>query len=206
MTPPLPERLRNIADIHTHRIENLPGALISITPKEAASFASSHPGAQFSVGIHPWHPISSPDAENHEFEILENALHLPGASAIGECGLDNLHGLAMERQIERFRRHICLSEKYHLPLIIHLVKAQDALLALRKELRPTQPWIIHGFRGKAAQANQLANAGLYVSFGEHFNPSALAIVPPCQRLAETDESPTPISTIIAKQREALQTK
>lgn len=203
MIPQLPERLRALPDIHTHRPENTPDALISLLPEEAAIFSAEHPGSLFSAGIHPWEPYVSAEEEDRRFATLEAALRLSGAAAVGETGIDTLRGPEPAVQTERFRRHIALSEALHLPLIIHMVKAQEQLLALRKELRPTQPWIIHGFRGKAQQARQLAAAGLYLSFGEHFYPEALATVPAPQRLSETDESPLPIAEIIARQNLTL---
>lgn len=203
MIPPLPERLRGLRDIHTHRRDNNPAALVSLLPEEAAEFAATRPDTLFSAGIHPWELYTSPEEEDRRFATLSTALLDRNAAAIGETGLDALKGPDTAIQEERFRRHIALSEKLGLPLIIHLVKAQQQLLAIRKEIRPTQPWIIHGFRGKAQQASQLANAGLYISFGEHFNPAALAAVPASQRLAETDESSLPIETIIASHNQFL---
>ena len=34
-------------------------------------------------------------------------------------------------------------------------------------MNPTQPWIIHGTRLKWSIANDLLNAGMYLSFGHH---------------------------------------
>lgn len=210
--PPLPLRLRALADIHTHNkdnalgSDNAPQALVSLRPEEAAAFTAAHPDALFSAGIHPWEPYASQVDEDRRFAALENALTMKNAAAVGETGLDSLRGPEPRLQEERFRRHVALSESMRLPLVIHMVKTQESILALRKELRPSQPWIIHGFRGKAAQALQLASAGLYVSFGERFNPEALAAVPALQRLAETDESALPIAEIIARQREFTETR
>lgn len=203
MTQPLPERLRALKDIHTHRRENNPDALVSLLPEEAATFAANYPDTLFSAGIHPWEPFISTEDEDRRFATLTEALLLDNAAAIGETGLDSLKGPDATIQEARFRRHIALSEKLGLPLIIHIVKAQQQLLAIRKEVCPTQPWIIHGFRGKAQQASQLAKAGLYISFGEHFNPDALATVQASQRLAETDESTLPIDAITASHARTL---
>ena len=54
----------------------------------------------------------------------------------------------MELQLAVFKEQVKLSEKLGLPLIIHCVKAMDELLAVKKEFRPQQAWIWHGFRGK----------------------------------------------------------
>lgn len=203
MIPRLPERLRGLKDIHTHRREDTPYALASLLPEDAAAFAATHPDSLFSAGIHPWEPFVSADDEDRRFEVLAEALKLDNAAAVGEAGLDALKGPSQAIQEARFRRHIALSESLGLPLVIHLVKARQRLLAIRKDVRPTQPWIIHGFRGKPQEAAQLAKAGLYISFGERFNPAAIAAVPADQRLAETDESALAIETIIASHNQAL---
>ena len=57
------------------------------------------------------------------------------------------------------------------------------------------PWIVHGFRGNARVASQLLDAGFYLSYGERFNPEALAVTPADRLLAETDESLLPIDEI-----------
>ena len=57
------------------------------------------------------------------------------------------------------------------------------------------PWVVHGFRGNARVAGQLLDAGFYLSYGERFNPEALAITPADSLLAETDESLLPIDEI-----------
>ena len=71
--------------------------------------------------------------------------------------------------------------------MIHLVKAVDNLFLCHQHLRPTVPWIIHGFRGKPQLAQQLLNKGFYLSFGTHFNLEAMRSTPNNRLLIETDE-------------------
>ena len=42
-----------------------------------------------------------------------------------------------------FRCQACLAEEVGKPLVIHLVKAVDELLKVKRDLRPSNPWIIH---------------------------------------------------------------
>ena len=93
----------------------------------------------------------------------------------------------MERQEEVFVQQIGLSEEFEKPLIIHCVKALDRLLQLRKELRPTQSWMFHGFRGKPQQLRSLLDAGFFVSFGFQHNEESLRICPIDRLLLETDD-------------------
>lgn len=96
----------------------------------------------------------------------------------------------MERQEEVFVRQICLSEELGKPLIIHCVKALERLLAIRKELKPRQSWMLHGFRGKPQQLRSLLDAGLFVGFGPLHNEESLRICPADRLLLETDDDAT----------------
>ena len=63
-------------------------------------------------------------------------------------------------------------------------------------MRPQQQWIIHGFRGKPQQAQQLLDNGFQLSFGEHFNADSLALAFHRHSLwLETDESTHSIEEI-----------
>jgi TatD DNase family protein len=100
--------------------------------------------------------------------------------------------------MEAFEAQVELAEELKKPLILHVVHAADTILGLHKVLGPRQPWIIHGFRGKPALAEQYLSQGLRLSFGEHFSPDALRICPQGTFFAETDESTLPIDTIWAR--------
>jgi len=127
-------------------------------------------------GLHPWRAAE-------ELVVPD----LSAVLAIGECGLDALQGPAMERQEEVFVQQIRLSEEVGKPLIIHCVKALDRLLSLRKILNPTQPWMLHGFRGKPQQLRSLLDAGFYVGFGFRYNEESLRLCPTDRLLLETDD-------------------
>lgn len=106
--------------------------------------------------------------------------------AVGECGIDRLCGVEMSLQLRMLSRHIELSEEHGLPLILHCVRGQEQILSLRRQARPTMPWILHGFRGKPQQLEQLTGQGLYVSFGPLFNAGSARACPPERMLMETD--------------------
>ena len=115
----------------------------------------------FSVGVHPWkiEPFSA-----HLYEVNQCA-ELSNCLAIGECGLDKQKGEAWELQIAAFQAQIQLSEKLQKPLILHVVKAFDAIQQLKKQLKPTQPWLVHGFDKHPELALQLIQHGFYISLG-----------------------------------------
>jgi TatD DNase family protein len=145
------------------------------------------------MGIHPWN-ISS-DWEK-QFAIIRANACKENVCAIGECGTDKLKSPANEElQQEVFRAHATLAEEAGKPLIIHCVKGFDTIIALHKEISPKQAWIIHGFRGKPQQAEQLIKNGFYISFGDKFNIDSVKATPLERLFIESDESKKNIDKI-----------
>ncbi len=146
-------------DVHTHNFE---------PQKNTTSIVNQYPkdpitGSFFSVGIHPWY-ISEYELE-HEFTLLMEKLNLKNCLAIGECGLDKLSETNYETQISVFKRHIELSEQTKKPLIIHCVKAYNDIIRLKKQLKPQQTWILHGFNKSYQIAEDLLKNEIYISLG-----------------------------------------
>ena len=162
-----------------------------------------------SVGLHPW---DITEDWGKEFLRITELAKSRNVIAIGECGIDKLKSTAdIITQITVFQAHARLSEETRKPLIIHCVKGIDEITRLYKELNPTQAWIIHGFRGKPQQAQQITACGLHISFGDHFNAESIKATPLDRMFIESDESTLPIADIysaIAKAKgmevEALQ--
>lgn len=174
-----------LIDTHTHKLS--PSGIVNCQIGQTLE-----PNILYSVGHHPWN--TSPFDET---QLIAQA-DLPQIVAIGECGLDNLRGPNLQRQQQIFSSHIHASETLRKPLIIHCVKAIDTLLAMKKESSPTQPWILHSFRGKPQQAMQLIDQGLHLSLGPKFNPATAAIIPPDRLLIETDDSALTIEQIASQ--------
>ena len=107
-----------------------------------------------------------------------------------------MRGAPVDIQKELLKTHIQLSEQLQKPLLLHIVKATDEIIALHKELRPEMPWIWHGFRGNAHTAEMLLKRGFYLSIGERFNPDAVAAIPDDRLLVETDCSRLTIQDIV----------
>lgn len=167
-----------ITDIHTHT----PGrsdAILSVDPTDC----SKPPVTPFSVGVHPWSPWPGE-------EVLERLGRLAAdrmALAIGEAGIDFRRSpMTRAQQLELLRIHAQLSERLAKPLVLHVVGGWNEVMALRRELRPSQPWIIHGFRGKPELARRLLAAGFCLSFGERYNPASFELTPAGRRFRESD--------------------
>ena len=59
-------------------------------------------------------------------------------------------------------------------------------MQLRRELKPGQRWVIHGFRRKPELARQLIDAGFDISIGTKHNIGVPAAVPAGRLFHETD--------------------
>lgn len=181
-----------IVDIHTHRLRK--DAIVARRPDEPLP-----EGYLFSVGVHPWH------AGMENVALLPGLLGREDVVAIGECGLDSLRGPEATVQREVFEAQAAMASELDMPLIIHCVKAVDGILAVKRRLKPANPWIFHGFRGKPQQALQLIDNGFYLSFGPRFNPQSAAAIPPERLLIETDDTDADISAVAQAVAEARTT-
>lgn len=167
-------------NIHTYHITDSEPCLLNADP---STLQPSYPSqVALSVGLHPWQVATD---WQETFSSVCVAAERTDVWAIGECGLDKVKaGASLSVQMEALRAHIALAERVQKPMIIHCVRAFDELLALRKEAedsakrvgRLPQPWVVHGFRGKPEQAQQIMAKGLLLSFGHHYNVDALRFV------------------------------
>lgn len=141
------------------------------------------PGHLFSAGLHPWDVTGDDEKKLQSIdELAKNAQIL----AVGECGFDTLKGPAHDLQEQAFIRQVEISERANKPMILHVVRDFDSVIRLRKQLKPTQPWLIHGFRGGLQQADQLYSHGIQVSLGLKANPQTLQQIPSDRLFLETD--------------------
>jgi TatD DNase family protein len=177
-------------DAHTHHPQRCPG-LTCVANLRYPQFPDGRADI-FSAGLHPWF------LEEHSTAAAEAWLQAvgvhPAVRAIGEAGLDKAAQTPWPLQLKAFQFCIELSETLHKPLIIHCVRAFDDLLALKKQYRPRQTWVLHGFRKNAATAQQLLSAGCWLSFGTALllpagapEPALRAAAPGCF-LLETDDA------------------
>lgn len=161
--------------------------------KDGTPSANAH---FLAVGIHPWY--LSADDLSLQLQWLDSMSKDERVIAIGEAGLDFRCATPHDLQLKAFLHTVHFSEEKRLPLIIHCVKATSDLISIKKTLSPSQPWIIHGFRGKPELAKSLLHHGFYLSFGERFNEETVRQTPSDRLFLETDESNVPIDTIYNK--------
>lgn len=177
-------------DVHTHCPEEGSALCFQIQSLHLGEeICERTSGRSFvSIGLHPWR---AEDLTEEGLLLLEQKLlSSPRVVALGEAGLDRICSTPYSKQLHFFREEARLADRLDLPLIIHLVRAQEDILRLNKELRPRTPWLIHGFRGKPQQAEQLLRAGFYLSFGRYFHSESLALAYGEGRaFLETDDVP-----------------
>ncbi|MCX7693766.1 TatD family hydrolase [Tepidimonas taiwanensis] len=142
----------------------------------AAVRALAHDGGDvYALGIHP---LYVPQADDGDLERLEAALARwhddPRLVAVGEIGLDffvpALCTDAMrERQQRFYRAQLRLAQRHGLPVILHVRRSADALLAgLRAQAaagRPVPGGIAHAFSGSRQQAQAFVDLGFRLGFG-----------------------------------------
>lgn len=177
-------------NIHTHTLVHPEREILSQSP---CLFTTDGQMRHASIGIHPW--LLTEENADTQWKALRQLVSHPSVIAIGEGGLDKLKGASMNLQIDILKKQVALSEEKALPLVLHCVRAFNELILLKKELKPRQPWVIHGFRGKETLAMDCIRHGFYLSFGEHFHHEALKATPKEKLFIETDESETPIESI-----------
>ena len=194
-----------IYDVHTHKIysedndDPYHSCIFDVYSLEFEVSKELHQRHSFSCGIHPWYSEDSDTQMTYLTEITSN----PRIVAIGETGLDKLKGPSLEIQAPVFEKHIEISEKLGKPIIIHCVKAWEELLKIKRNVKPSQPWIIHGYRGKPDLTKKLLSEGFYFSVGEIINVDSMELIPLNRLFCETDEGEMSIREVYLQASKSL---
>jgi TatD DNase family protein len=132
----------------------------------ANQYGSQIPGLVYTLGIHPLFIKQAKEVDLLTLKTqIEQALGDPRFVGVGEIGLDYfVEGLDPQRQEYFFHAQLDLAEQFHLPVILHVRRSQDAILkALRK--RKVPGGIAHAFNGSQQQAEQFIGLGFKLGFG-----------------------------------------
>jgi TatD DNase family protein len=171
-------------------------AIATTAPSSAAgvALASQYPDVHASVGIQPNHVAeAAPDAWDQVLRLAG----CPGVVALGETGLDRYWDYTpFAMQEEYFARHLDLSRRCNLAVVIHCREAEaDTVRMLRADFDRHGPVraVMHSFTGDQATAEACLAMGLYISFAgmityknAHALRSVAARVPLERLLIETD--------------------
>jgi len=153
-----------LINFHTHTPSSIEKVLsvVSLEPKQFKPEAITQSSNQFAtIGFHPW---SIADGSPN-YDELSKALMDCTTIGLGEVGLDKLKGPTLVVQIQVFKKQLEIADKLSKPVIVHCVKAWNEIIAIKKKHFGTKPWAIHGFNGNSQLAQQLLDAGFYLSVG-----------------------------------------
>ncbi|MCE9630628.1 MAG: TatD family hydrolase [Planctomycetia bacterium] len=130
----------------------------------AAELAGRESGVVAAAGIHP---NDVAEAEPGEWDRIERLAVSGRVAAVGETGLDWYRTTAPpELQREFFDRHLRLSQRLSLPVVIHTRESiRDTLDMLREALGrgPLQP-VLHAFTGTADEAAEAVELSCHLGF------------------------------------------
>lgn len=133
------------------------------TSKRACDLAATYPGYLYAaVGIQP---NSAAEAEEGDFELIEDLAGYPGVRAIGETGLDCYwDDTPIEMQHQYFDRHLELCRQTALPMVIHMRESGDLIVEQLRRQTSVPAGIMHSFTGSWQCARQCLDMGLHISF------------------------------------------
>jgi TatD DNase family protein len=120
----------------------------------------------YALGIHPLYVDRATD---DDLDRLQQALAAsrddPRLVAVGEIGLDHfVPGLDRVRQDHFYRAQLKLARNAGLPVILHVRRSADALLAGLRRVE-VAGGIAHAFNGSAVQAGLFIERGFALGFG-----------------------------------------
>lgn len=138
-----------------------------------AEFDARYPGCRHALGIHPMVVDRAQEADLAE---LDARLARGHAIAVGEIGLDFfVEGYDQARQEWFYCEQLKLARKYALPVLLHIRRAQDAILKCLRRIQ-VPGGIAHAFNGSRQQAEAFIELGFKLGFGGTLTyPRALKI-------------------------------
>ncbi len=120
-------------------------------------------------GLYPalgMHPLYIDQHREGHLAELRRLLAVERPVAIGEIGLDFfVRELNRERQQWLFEQQLLIAEEFGLPVLLHVRKAHDQVLATLKRVRFSHGGIAHAFNGSLQQAQQYIELGFKLGFG-----------------------------------------
>lgn len=201
----VPERV--VAEARAVGVSDIVMAGVDATGWRAQrALAERFAGVHTVFGIHPQVvPAVACEALEAAYVALEQAIVAARPVALGETGLDRLSPAtksSYDTQVLAFREQLRLARRFELPVVLHLLRADEgALRILKEEKLPAAGGVVHSFSGSADFARQLLALGLHLSFAGTLTfpqsrrlREAAAACPRDRLLVETDtpdQTPVP---------------
>ena len=121
----------------------------------------------YALGIHPLCVMRAAEGDLGRLaEALETHHADPRLVAVGEIGLDFfVEGLDPEVQQHFYVEQLKLAKRAGLPVLLHVRRSADKLLAGLRRVGFTQGGIAHAFNGSEQQAQAFIDLGFKLGFG-----------------------------------------
>ncbi len=132
--------------------------------RHCAAIAEREPAVWAAVGIHPNHIT---EAQPTDWDVIVKLAEQPRVVAIGETGLDLYwKDTPLPQQQDYFDRHLALSQKLNLPVVIHQRETSQEILVMLRAARKRGPLtgIMHSFTADLNVALECLELGLHLSF------------------------------------------
>ena len=118
-------------------------------------------GVYAAPGLHPMYLALHRHKDLDELKALAASGEVV---AIGEIGLDyHVDGLDRHRQQDLFESQLRLAALFRLPVLLHVRKAHDQVLATLRRQHFAHGGIVHAFTGSLQQAQQFFEMGFLIS-------------------------------------------
>lgn len=134
---------------------------------DAVRLLAIEQGFAYALGIHPLYVMRATEGD---LEKLALALDTHGCDprlvAVGEIGLDFfVQGLDAATQQRFYVEQLKLAQRAGLPVILHVRRSADQLLAGLRRVGFTHGGIAHAFNGSEQQARAFVELGFKLGFG-----------------------------------------
>ncbi|MGV6850996.1 MAG: TatD family hydrolase [bacterium] len=120
-----------------------------------------HTNIYAAIGLHPWFTHDTSD-----LDLVFSRQNHPQVVAVGEIGLDfMLKKESFVAQTILFIEQLKRASLENLPVILHVRKAHQEVLALLKKHRFPYGGVVHAFSGSAEQAKEYIKLGFKIGIG-----------------------------------------
>lgn len=189
-------------NIHAHRLSVRPEREWVLTSLKVEDYPPCpNDDARYSVGFHPW-SIEQEDICSN-LKRLRLSVANSQVVALGEMGLDKAIDTSLALQLGVLEAQMEVAEEFGLPVLLHIVRANQEIIEFCKVHKPSVPMILHGYKGGLQLAEDLMKEGISLSLGEllFFSEKVCSVASaiPLDRLfLETDESNESIELLYAE--------
>lgn len=212
---------RSVIDSHIHldRLHDGPAVLqaavdvgvtgfvsIGLDPRHEQGLRGALPvgiDIKKALGLHPQEVRDAVDVDAAFAVLHRRLIEDRDVVAVGECGLDARPGIgnaALHEEV--LRRHLRLARRHDLPVVLHGVRRDAAMLSILQD-EGVVDGVWHGFSGSTETMLLAVRRGLCISVGfmalderARRVRAAIPAIPDDKLLIETDAPPLPPARLV----------